>query len=50
MAERRGSPPLTTVPAAPGTTNYTIAPLEDARNGVSRALKIPRGIVVCGQQ
>ena len=41
------SPPLTTVPATPGTTNYTIAPIEDARNGVSRALKIPRS-TACG--
>ena len=37
------SPPLTTVPAVPGITNYAIAPLEDARSGVPRALKIPRG-------
>ena len=37
------SPPLTTVPAQAGTVTYAIAPLEDARNGVPRALKIPRG-------
>src|SRR5262249_26387006 len=37
------SPPLTTVPAQSGTTTYSIAPLENARDGVSRALKIPRG-------
>ena len=37
------SPPLTTVAAQSGTTTYTIAPLEDARDGRSRALKIPRG-------
>ena len=37
------SPPLTTVAAQPGTTTYTIAPLEDVRDGRSRALKIPRG-------
>jgi Gametolysin peptidase M11/NPCBM-associated, NEW3 domain of alpha-galactosidase len=37
------SPPLTTVPAQAGTTTYTIAPIEDARDGRSRALKIPRG-------
>jgi len=37
------SPPLTTVPTNPGTYTYTIAPLEDARNTASRALKIPRG-------
>ena len=37
------SPPLTTVPAQAGTVTYGIAPLEDARNTVSRALKIPRG-------
>ena len=41
------SPPLTTVAAVPGTSNYTIAPIEDARNGVSRALKIPRS-TACG--
>jgi len=37
------SPPLTMVPAQSGSATYTIAPLEDARNTVSRALKIPRG-------
>src|SRR5262249_26269673 len=37
------SPPLTTVPVVEGTRQYTIAPLEDVRNGTSRALKIPRG-------
>jgi hypothetical protein len=37
------SPPLTTVAAIPGSTTYTIAPLENVRDGVSRALKIPRG-------
>jgi hypothetical protein len=41
------SPPLTTVAAVPGTSTYTIAPLEDARNAVSRALKIPRS-TACG--
>ena len=41
------SPPLTTVPAVPGTSTYTIAPIEDSRNGVSRALKIPRS-TACG--
>ena len=33
--------------AVPGTTNYTIAPIEDARNTVPRALKIPRS-TACG--
>ena len=37
------SPPLTTVPAQAGTATFTIAPLEDVRDGRSRALKIPRG-------
>jgi hypothetical protein len=37
------SPPLTTVAAQSVTTTYSIAPLEDARDGRSRALKIPRG-------
>ena len=37
------SPPLTTVPTVAGTRTYTIAPVEDARNATSRALKIPRG-------
>jgi len=37
------SPPLTTVPAQSGNLTYTIAPMEDARNTMSRALKIPRG-------
>jgi hypothetical protein len=37
------SPPLTTVPAQSGTTTYAIAPIENARDGVPRALKIPRG-------
>jgi hypothetical protein len=37
------SPPVTTVPVVAGTTQYTIAPIEDARNTVPRALKIPRG-------
>jgi hypothetical protein len=37
------SPPITTVAAQSGTATYTIAPIEDARNGVPRALKIPRG-------
>ena len=37
------SPPLTTVAATPGTTTFTISPLENVRDGVSRALKIPRG-------
>jgi hypothetical protein len=41
------SPPLTTVSAVPGTSTYTIAPIEDARNSVSRALKIPRS-TACG--
>jgi len=41
------SPPLTTVSAVPGTSTYTIAPIEDARNTVSRALKIPRS-TACG--
>ena len=36
------SPPITTVPAAVGTATFDIAPLEDARNGLPRALKIPR--------
>lgn len=37
------SPPVTTVPMVAGTAQYTIAPIEDARSGVPRALKIPRG-------
>ena len=38
------SPPFTTVPVQAGTARPTsIAPLEDARDGVPRALKIPRG-------
>lgn len=37
------SPPLTTVPAQAGTATYSIAPIEDARDARSRALKIPRG-------
>lgn len=37
------SPPITTVPALAGTATYSIAPLENARDGTSRALKIPRG-------
>ena len=41
------SPPLTTVAAIPGTSNYTIAPIEDARNATPRALKIPRS-TACG--
>ena len=41
------SPPLTTVPATPGTASYTIAPIEDPRSGISRALKIPRA-TACG--
>jgi hypothetical protein len=41
------SPPITTVPAVAGTATYDIGPLEDARNGVPRALKIPR-VSACG--
>ena len=41
------SPPITTVPAAVGTATFDIAPLEDARNGLPRALKIPR-TAACG--
>ncbi len=41
------SPPLTTVAAIPGTTNYTIGPIEDARSATPRALKIPRS-TACG--
>lgn len=37
------SPPLTVVPVVAGSATYTIAPMEDARNATSRALKIPRG-------
>jgi hypothetical protein len=37
------SPPLTTVAASAGTATFSIAPIEDARNGTPRALKIPRG-------
>lgn len=37
------SPPITTVPTTQGTTTYSIAPMENARDGVPRALKIPRG-------
>ena len=41
------SPPITTVPAVAGTATYDIAPLEDADNGLPRALKIPR-TTACG--
>ena len=37
------SPPLTTVATTPGTVTLSIAPMENLRDGVSRALKIPRG-------
>ena len=37
------SPPLTTVAAASGTRTYSIGPMEDARSGTPRALKIARG-------
>ena len=36
------SPPITTAAATAGTATYDIAPLEDARNTLPRALKIPR--------
>ena len=42
-----GSPPITTVPAIAGTATFDIAPLEDALNGLPRALKIPR-TTACG--
>lgn len=41
------SPPLTTVPAVAGTATFDIAPIEDPRNSLSRALKIPRASA-CG--
>lgn len=41
------SPPLTTVAPVAGTATFDIAPLEDARNGAPRALKIPR-VTACG--
>jgi hypothetical protein len=38
------SPPITTVATTtPGTVTLSIAPMENARDGVPRALKIPRG-------
>ena len=37
------SPPLTTVPAQSGTATYSIAPIENPRDSMTRALKIPRG-------
>lgn len=36
------SPPLTTVAPVAGTATFDIAPLEDPRNALPRALKIPR--------
>ncbi len=44
------SPPLITVNPQAGTTTYTIAPLEDARNTSPRALKIARGGSCAGTQ
>jgi hypothetical protein len=41
------SPPLTTVPAGASAT-YTISPLENVRDSLSRALKIPRGTACTG--
>lgn len=41
------SPPLTIVPAAAGTQSFDIAPIENAADGVPRALKIPR-TTACG--
>jgi hypothetical protein len=41
------SPPLTTVAANTGSANYAMAPLESARDGTTRALKIPRA-AACG--
>ena len=37
------SPPLITVPVQAGPTTYSFAPLENPRDSVPRALKIPRG-------
>ena len=37
------SPPLTTVPVQAGPVTYAFAPLENPRDSVPRALKIPRG-------
>jgi hypothetical protein len=37
------SPPLTTVPLQAGPVTYSFAPLENPRDSVPRALKIPRG-------